>query len=85
MSENKVLSIVPQTPISENPNVVSVEYSNGSSEVIEADAFALAKELPNFIALWKEQPYEVLGFLNLSFIKKIRVIPKEEVYAENIG
>jgi hypothetical protein len=83
--DNKVLSLVPQTNIPYNPNVVSIDYTDGSSEIIEADAFALTEELPNCIALWKEQPYEVLGFININSIKKLRVIPKEEAYAENVG
>ena len=84
--EKKVVSLVPSISKKEsNPNVVSLEYSDGHKEIIEADAFAFADELPGFIALWKEEPYELLGFINISSIRKLRVIPKESESDEIIS
>lgn len=79
MSKDKVLSIVPAKPPT-NESVVSIIYTDGNSELIEADAFAFADEVPGFLAFWKETPYELLGFINSNSIKKIRVIPKEDTY-----
>lgn len=73
------LKVVPFAPKESDviDNVIHIEYSNGSKEIIDAEAFAESTELPSFIAFWKEEPYEFLGYRNSKHIQRLTVIPRE--------
>lgn len=81
--DNKVLSIVPQIK-SQEENLVEIVYKDTTVDLLEADAFAFADDLPGFMAFWKEQPYQLVKFIAIDTVKTIRVIPKESIN-ENIG
>ncbi len=73
------LKVVPFIPKDNEviDNVIHIEYANGSKEIIDAEAFAESQELPSFIAFWKEEPYEFLGYRNSRHIQGLTVIPRE--------
>lgn len=55
----------------EEPGVVSLQYTNGEVEKISADYMGMSEEMPGFLMLWNEEPYEMKGFRSISHIVKI--------------
>jgi hypothetical protein len=80
--KNRTLKIVSDLPKKEKPeiedNVVVLTYSNGEEEVIPAEAFAFADELPGFLIFWNDNPFFSFGFRNMSLIKSIIVAPRKQ-------
>ena len=71
MKDNNIVLISSKEPTKEEQGKVTLTYKDGSIEVVEADYMGVSEEMPNFLMLWNETPYNFKGYFNLQEIKKV--------------
>lgn len=57
---------------------IRVTFSDNTTETFPADSIGESMDITGFLALWNENPYELVTFLNKDSIKGFSVIEEEK-------
>lgn len=58
----------------EEPSYLLVTYKDGSSEKINSDSFGMSLDITNFLVFWRQEPYELVSFIDSGVVKKVEII-----------
>jgi hypothetical protein len=72
MTDN-IFTLVPPKGEKER-GYVKLTYNDYREEIIQSDTFGQSEDFPNFVAFYREDPDEIVGFYSNRYIRKIEVL-----------
>ena len=77
---SNIKQFTPKQKVEEVKSVIKLTYTSGDVELIDADSFGQSADIDQFIAVYNEDPYEFICFINKECIQKVEIVlhnPKE--------